>query len=104
MRPDIVEAAGMALVFVDNRLRPISGTLVARTLRDEVDDLLTERGVPEDTGIGYMEFFDWLAQCSNAELSVLAMALESAEERYVALGALAVDNREACGLVIWRNM
>lgn len=81
----VVEAKGMTMVFSDGQL------------------VNCEQRQPEDTGIGYMEFFDWLAGCDNAELTVLAQDLPE-EDRLIALGAISFNIREAAGLAIWRNM
>jgi hypothetical protein len=57
---------------------------------------------PEDTGIGYMEFFDWLAKRSMADLIRLAKNLPSAE-RVAVYRDLRHGLRERAGLVVWQN-
>lgn len=72
----MVEAAGLALVWDGHRATPVQfspeGT---RDIRDEVADLLEEMSQPEDTGLGFMEYFDWLAMCSPKELIAVARTL-----------------------------
>lgn len=47
----------------------VAATLAAKEVTDDYFDIVA---VPEDTGDGFMEFFDWLAGTSKKELANLA--------------------------------
>lgn len=65
-------------------------------LRDDEDE--------ESEDLGFMDFFDWLAQKTDEQLRHLANSILREDERRVVLGALSLDNRECAGLVIWQAM
>lgn len=85
----IVESKGVAGVFAGGRVQVVDL---------EPEDL--ER-MPEDTGIGYMEFFDWLAGTSHAELNTLYRDLCGLECVDLATNPHA---RERVGKAIWAMM
>lgn len=101
----IVEAAGMACVAM-----PGGYVLPAhRTIRDEILELLEEKSQPEDTGIGYMEFFDWLAGVTDEELTLVADTLlpepfPNPEHTKVWALPLTPEQRENLGKRVWAAM
>jgi hypothetical protein len=88
----IVESKGIAAVFNAGRLTII-----------EPEDLEPQR---EDTGLGYMEFFDWLAGTSDTELKTLFgdHMYEPTDLGTFWPEKLSPVQRESLGKTVWEQM
>ncbi len=69
----------------------------------ELVDILEENAVPEDTGVGYTEFFDWLAGTSDAELILLGSTYKVPMQP-AHVNPMNAAQRYDLGLAIWRAM
>lgn len=86
LHEQILESRGVAAVVVDGFIQPID-----------------DQPWVEDTGIGYMEYFDWLAGCSDTELLETAPKYDIAVDPSTHL-PLSAAARNHLGSVIWSRM
>lgn len=106
----MVEAAGLTMVWDGHGATPVQfSSAAARDIRDEVADLLEETSQPEDTGDGYMEYFDWMALCKPAELVAAARAYgirmaDCSEPDVATYEALCAADREIFAKRVWAAM
>jgi hypothetical protein len=90
-----------ARVLIADASGELYARLAAATLvAEEVNDQWFGRAVPEDTGLGFMEFFDWLAGTSDRELNTLYRGLDGQE----CLDLANPHARERVALYVWSNM
>ncbi len=89
-----------------DRCMPYTGPMIAPGDPKPEVDLVEAREQPEDTGLGYMEFFDWLAGCSDEELFSLGSEYNVgyAPAVYAEVGCLTPLQRHEYGLRIWGAM
>lgn len=73
-------------------------------LAAEVLERLEECGVREDTGLGYMEFFDWYAECDVHELARAAQELLGEDTCAAEVESLCAADRYKLALRVWGAM
>lgn len=93
------------VLIIDDRAAPYAALVAATLAAKEVTDVWYDHDVtPEDTGLGFMEFFDWLAGTSDEELKLMHKKLCGGETYpAVALADPQLQSmaRESIGLKVW---
>lgn len=85
--------------------------LVSRRINDAISaqtaellETMESRCQREDTGHGFMEFFDWLASTSDSELIALMREHKITVDPACSQVPLTSPQRETLGLAVWSRL
>lgn len=86
------------ILIVDAAQAMAAGAILESMADEGLIERLEVLAIPENTGIGYMEFFDWLAGTDNYELATLANC------PVMEIEELTQIDRHKRALKIWQSM